>query len=205
MYLNLSAQASLIRVALAEQIVAEVASGLTRSLSQLKAVFKQSLAAHQQLLPNVEGVVAEMRKAGMLEAILEEEATRTVERLRATRLGHIAVRHFLSPATMLLFRDALSAHHDLTFLDLLMIAASSEDCEPILPVDFEELDTLAAHLAPERSILFQWPRSEIEELLRIDGKRLLSTLKTALVGRDWTRLSDVREVAERHDCYPLRG
>src|SRR5262249_16870044 len=141
------------RHAISEQIVAEVASGLSRSVCQLKATFNQSLAARQKSLPNIESLVWEMRQAGMLEAVLDDEAQITAQRLRATRLGHIAVRHFLTPATVLLFRRALDQYSDLTFFDLLLLAASSEDCEPVLPVDFEDLDVLADYLSQEQSSL----------------------------------------------------
>src|SRR5262249_49673066 len=103
--------------------------------------------------------------------------------------------------TVLLFRHVLTPQDPLSFLDLLLVAASSDDCEPVLTVDFEELDDLASQLARERSFLLRRPQSEIVKLLGVDGKRLLVALKMALVARAWTRLGDLHVVTERHDCY----
>jgi len=189
--------------ALAEQVLAEVACGLGRTLPQLKAVFAQSLGSHQGVLPAVDTVVAQMCEAGMIWEDRDEEPPQTRRRYKATRLGRIAVRHFLSPATVLIFRRALEAFQDLTFLDLLLIASCSDDCEPVLPVDFEELDALAHNLAREPSFLLQLPKRTLLDTLQVNGKRLLAALKMALVMRAWTRTSDACTVAERHDCYPF--
>lgn len=191
--------------ALAEQIVAEVASGLSRTASQLESVFGQSLAAMQRCLPKVKAVITEMCDAGMLTEGQDSEATHARLRLKATRLGHIASRHFLAPATVLLFRRVLEAGDSskLTFFDVLIVSASSGDAEPVIPVDFEELDSLAAVVACEPSVLLRRPRSEIVRLLGIGGKRLLSALKMALIMRAWTRTSDAGQVAERYGCYPF--
>lgn len=191
------------RRVLAEQVVAEVASGLSRTPLQLEAVFGQSLAARQRALPEVKGVIAEMSEVGMLREVNEQDGRRTRVRLRATRLGHVASRHLLAPATVLLFREALESDEELTFFDLLLLASGSHDCEPVLPVDFEELDALASDLAQERSFVLRRSRGEVSEKLGVDGKRLLSALKMALVVRAWTRSADAREVAERYDCYPF--
>jgi helicase len=188
---------------LAEQIVAEVASGLSKSLPQLKSVFNQSLAARQNIKIDVASVFTEMLNAEMLEPVLEEGETLSPERYRATRLGRIAVRHMLSPSTVLLFQKMINSQYEFTFLDLLIIAASAEDCEPVLPVDFEELETLSSSLTLEKSVLLQFSRKEVASLLGVDGKRLLSALKMVLIVRDWTRLSDARKVAENHNCYPF--
>ena len=189
--------------ALAEQVVAEVASGLSRTPSQLRAVFAQSLAARQQTLPAVTTVIGEMREAGMLREQTEHEGPRDKMRLRATRLGHVASRHLLAPATIIRFRRVLESEVEPTFWDLLLLAASSPDCNPVLPVDFEELDALASDLGRERTYFLRQPRAGLAEQLGVNGKRLLSALKMALVARAWTRSSDATGVAERYDCYPF--
>lgn len=183
--------------ALAEQIIAEVASGLCKSHAQLEAIFSQSLASQQDKLPSVNRVVDEMLEAGML-ALRETEGS---QRLRTTRLGFVAVRHLLSPETILLFRRVLESYDQLTFLDLLLIATSSEDCEPILPVDFEQLDPLSDELSYEPTLLLELSRDKLRDLLGIDGKRLLAAIHTAMTARDWTRLGDAAQVADKRGCY----
>ena len=188
---------------LAEQVVAEVASGLSRTPLQLESVFAQSLAARQKTLPEVGSVIEEMREAGMLRERTEHEGQGGKMHFRATRLGHVASRHLLAPATIIRFRRMLESEKEPTFLDLLLLAASSPDCDPVLPVDFEELDALASDFSQERTYSLRQRRDDIAEQLGVDGKRLLSALKMALVARAWTRSSDVREVAERYGCYPF--
>jgi helicase len=184
---------------LAEQIVVEVASGLAWTEAQLARVFQGSLAARQGALPALPALVGEMLQAGMLRRGREETGR---ESLSATRLGHIACRHMLTPATVLLFRRVLE-RGALTFLDLLLTAAASADAEPILPADFEELDDLAARAGAEPSVLLALPRHTLAELLGIDGKRLLAAVKMAVLCRDWTRAGDVERVAARNGCYPF--
>lgn len=183
--------------ALAEQIIAEVASGLCKFQTQLEVVFSHSLAAQQGTLVSVEKIVTQMLTAGMLQELEINE----VLRLKATRLGWVAVRHLLMPETVLLFRKVLETEPELTFLDLLILVASCEDCEPIIPVDFEQLDFLNDQLRHEPSLILNLSRHQIQELLGIDGKRLLAALHTALVVRTWTRLGDANQVAEQHGCY----
>jgi helicase len=189
--------------ALAEQIVAEVASGMSRTPAQLRATFKASLAAWQGTLPNIEIAIKDMRRAGMIADTPSEDDARSLPALRATRLGRIATRHMLAPASLLLFQRVLQKHTQLTFFDILLLTACSNDCEPLLPVDFEELDALAYSLAKEHSFLLQLSRWRVAESLGVDGKRLLAALKMAVVARIWTRISDAHAVAEQNDCYPF--
>lgn len=189
--------------ALAEQVVAEIASGLSRTEAQLMSTFKQSLAAHQDILPDLRIALDEMLAAGMIVTAEDASVEQKASTFCATRLGRIATRHLLAPATVLLFKRAIHQCPELTFVDLLAIGASSSDCEPVLPVDFEELDTLAASLSEESSVLLQLSRRRIAEILEVDGKRLLAALKMAVVMRAWTRTSDAAVVASQHDCYPF--
>jgi helicase len=190
------------RRTLAEQIVVEVASGLTRTEAQLERLFRTSLAARQDCLPSVRGLVSEMLEAGMLRRG-PDDSTLEQDGLRSTRLGFIACRHLLRPATVLMFRRVLERAHELTFFDLLLTATASEDCEPVLPVDFEEIDDLAGLAGQEPSVLLDLTRQTLVDLLGTDGKRLLAAVKMALVGRDWTRTGDAEDVARRGGCYPF--
>lgn len=184
-------------IALSEQVVAEVASGLCRTQTQLEAVLGRTLAATQGRLPSVSRVITEMLEAGML---VEREMD-TSTKLQATRLGFIAVRHLISPRTVLLFQKVLQTYPNLTFLDLLLLATSSEDCQPLIPVDFEQLDNLAVALSQEPSVLLGLSQQVLSQLLGIDGKALLAAINTALVARIWTRLGETEQVAEARGCY----
>lgn len=190
-------------VALAEQILVEVQSGLARSPVQLKRVFESSLAMLQGRRPPIDETISEMLRAGMLSENEQEEHEIGEDRLRTTRLGRIAIRHMLRPATILSLRELLLAAPEFTQFDLLVAAASTDDCEPILPVDFEELELLADRLSACRSHLFQRANEDWRRLIPKRGKRFLSALKTAVVLLHWTAAGDIEAVAAEHDCYPF--
>ena len=189
--------------ALAEQVVTEVASGLSRTPRQLKSNLNLYLAGHQERLGDFDEVYQDMLEAEMIAEHTTRENGRSRLRLKATRLGWVAVRHMLQPATVLLCQQTAATHDQLSFFDLLLTAACTPDVTPTLPVDFEELDTLAAHLQAEPSFLLSSGWRETIEALDVNGKQLLSALKMALVVREWTRTGDTEAVAERFGCYPF--
>jgi helicase len=182
--------------ALAEQILAEVHSGLTRTTEQLERVFSRSLASLQGKKLKIHRTVSEMLDAGMLREEEQEDSTL----LHATPLGRIACRHQLRPATILHLRRHLEIKSDLTDFDILLACASAPDCEPILPVDFEELENLAEELARQSSHLLA---DSEHHNLDVAGKRLLSALKTCIVLWRWTVLGDEEAVAEEDGIYPF--
>lgn len=185
---------------LAEQIVTEVASGLCRTRRHLERALGASLAARQGSLP-VNATLDEMVNAGML---VWKDSPRQGSTLRATRLGRAAARHMLAPATVLHLAAGLR-EADLegwTFFDLLLLLASSAECAPLLPVDFEELDLLAARLTVEPSVVLTEGSDGLNRF-SIQGRRALHVIKTALVARAWTRRGDLESVAEDFGCYPF--
>lgn len=184
--------------AIAEQILAEVHSALARTTGQLERVFSSSLAAFQGKTLKIHRTIREMLDAGMLRE--EEQEHRTL--LHATPLGRIACRHQLRPATVLHLRRMLEQTSDLTDFDLLLACASAPDCEPVLPVDFEDLENLAEELAGQSSRLLA-DQGQARAQLPISGKRLLSALKTCIVLWRWTVLGDEETVAHEDGIYPF--
>ncbi len=188
--------------ALAEQILAEVASGLSRTERQIAAAFAGSLAAKQGALSGVADAVDDMQEAGMIvRKPPSRDSAPTSPRLRVTRLGRIAAGRMLAPATVRRFRHILVSQACLTLFDLLLVVSASGDCEPVLPADFEELDTLAADLSREPAFLLANSPERLAAALDVEGKRLLAALKMALVLRDWTRRGDAEAVASARGCY----
>jgi helicase len=189
--------------ALAEQMLAEVASGLARTREQLHRNLNQSLAAHQKKLTGFHPTLVEMIDSGMLREVADEKDSAL--KLKATRFGRIAVRQMLAPSTLLLLTKWLTddASKELTLFDMLVLATLTDDCQPLLPVDFEELEGLAERLAKESSTLLSGSNPDVVERLRCGGRRCLAVLKTALVARDWTRTGDAEGTAEEHGCYPF--
>jgi helicase len=187
--------------ALSEQILVEVQSGLARSSVQLVRVFDSSLANFQGCRPPIDAAISEMLRAGMLSEDEREKEETGEQRLRTTRLGRIAIRHMLRPQTILSFREFLLLEAEFTHFDLLVIAACTDDCEPILPVDFEELELLEDRLSKCRTHLFQKPKEDWRQLTTKRGKRLLTALKAAVVLLHWTNTGDIEAVSTEHDCY----
>ena len=189
--------------ALAEQVLAEVSSGLARTRAQLTRNLQRSLAFHQQRLPALDRSVNEMIDAGMLVEVTDEGARAPA--LKPTRLGRIAVRQMLAPSTVVSLAQALrkDTAGRLTFFDLLLLCIGTSDCEPLVPADFEELDDLNARLSRERSTLLVGTQAEVLERLGLKGRQLLTAIKTALIARDWTRLGSSEAVGDQFGCYPF--
>jgi helicase len=190
--------------ALAEQVIVEVSGGFGSTESQLERIFSCSLAARQGELNSaaVRRVIDTLRKAGLLQVISGSAPEGSLPRLQVTPLGKIAVRHRLYPATVLRFQRAAQIA-GLTFLDLLLLVASTLDCEPVLPVNFEELEALSERLRTEPSHILALTSDMIAAQLGVTGKRLLATLKMALAVRALTRSGDTDRVAEGFQCYPF--
>src|SRR5262249_26353162 len=150
------------RRALAEQVLAEVSSGLARTRSQLYRSLLQSLAAYQQRLPTLDRVVGELLESAMLVEVSEEGSPSMT--LAATRLGRIAVRQMLAPSTVVILARSLRAADaaDLTFFDILLLCAQTDDCEPLIPVDFDELEQIGECLSRERSMLLPGTHKQIQ-------------------------------------------
>ena len=187
--------------ALAEQILVEVQSGLARSHSQLRRVFNRSLAHHQGIDLPIDRIVGQMTEAGMLRFDSKAEEDEGEERLSATRLGRIACRHLLRPETILQLKRFFLSAQQFTDFDLLVAVASTSDCEPIISVDYEELEEFSEQLAQRRSWLFASGCALATDRLQVDGKRLLSCLKVAYVALVWTDLGDMEKTAAATNCY----
>jgi helicase len=190
--------------ALAEQVLVEVQSGLARSPAQLERVLIHpwppcSCRGGARFCHNA---INDMLNAGMLIQEKGEEEPGQ-ERLNATPLGSVAIRHLLRPGTILAIQRFLSQEKKFTHFDLLAAAACTDDCEPVLVVNYEELESLADRLAQCRSQLFQKAQGDWSRVIQKRGKRLLSALKTAAALLSWSESGDIAAVGEEYDVYPF--
>ena len=182
------------RASFDEQVLIEIQSGMGRSKVQLERIFETSLAKQQKLALPLDRSIEDMTEAGIVDLHPDTGD------FRVTPLGRIAIRQMLRPATVLHIQQFLRATLDPTFFDLLVLAATSEDCEPRLTVDFEELENLADNLSGQRSCVFS---SSKPHGFGAGGKQVLSALKTAAVMMDWNSSGDAESVAEEWNCYPF--
>lgn len=190
--------------ALAEQILVEVQTGLARSHTQIQRVFARSLAHRQNMALPVERVIDQMIEAGMLRADpirTAEEGEQHAERLAATKLGRIACRHLLRPDTILRLKRFFTFAGKYTDFDLLVAVAATSDCEPVISVDYEELEEFNAQLSHRHSWIFAEGSAKASDWLQVDGKRLLSCFKAAHVALVWSECGDLGEAAAATNCY----
>lgn len=188
--------------AFAEQIIAELSSGLSRTRSELRTSFKESLATLQGRLLNIDTLIDEMCASGLIAEAQQSDVEEKEVRLKPTSTGRVAARHMLTPKTVLIFRKTLSCCAHATFFDLLLIACCSEDCDVLIPVSYEELPKLSGLLESEVSSLLSVQDVDPLQLFEIPPRRYLSALKMALAVRLWTRTGDLEKAAEKMECYP---
>ena len=188
---------------LAEQVIAELGSGLSRTRTELQRTMDESLAALQGRLGKISPLLDEMIKSGLLSEQNRAEHDEKEVRLKPTKIGRIASRHMLSPQSVLVFRAALDRCPRPTLFDLLLVACASDDCEPIIPVSFEEISSISELLSGETSALLNEEPNKLPSQFEITPRRFLAALKMALAVRGYTRTGNCEEVAGVLDCYPL--
>jgi helicase len=182
--------------ALAEQIVAEVASGMARTPLQISRAIARSVGG-RQAKPPVDRVLAEMLGAEMVVNSEPDEQGR--RKLKATKLGKVAARHMLSPKTVQTMRTVLR-RDDSPLSEVLFQLACCEECEPHLFVDYEELPSLQPLLVKLGQSLGVTPCQAMGRL-STTGRRLVSSAKATALLLDWARTGDMARACERHGCY----
>lgn len=189
--------------AFSEQIMVEIQAGFARTRSQLTRAFGGYLATRQRRISGVDEPIDEMLANGMLAEKKTAEELFASGDLIVTPLGRVAVRHLLRPATVSLWRDFFKSCPRFTHFDLLLVAAASTDCEPLIPADFEELTELAILTGLQRSQVLKGGDLSLVPAWMPRGRRLLTVLKTALLMAEWCNEYSLETLAERHGCYPF--
>lgn len=176
---------------LAEQVLAAVGSRLALRAEQVLRVLAGTFLARglapEVLGRRVGGAIDRMAAAGMLER--DEEGW-----LKATRLGRIACRYLLTPATVLAWRRLEDLAGGATLFELLLAVCASPDFSARLRVEFEDVAALQEALAREPMRLDG--AEDRARVLGCRGRDLVAAVRTALALRAWTRLGDLQEAAE---------
>ena len=181
------------RKALAEQVLVVFGSGMALTEAQCVRVLSRSLMCNElgveRLAVRVEAAVQEMLGAGMLECSDDGY-------LRATKLGRIAVRFQLSPATVSSWA-ALDENIDgATLFDLLVAACASEDFTARVRIEQKDVPMLQEMLNVEPMQMRALKESAWKLFCGVRGKEFAAAVKTALALRSWTRLGDEQAAAE---------
>lgn len=178
--------------AFTEQLLAVFGSRVATTVDQACRVVSASLFGHQASREIVERRVRQsvdaMEAAGML-AFSESGF------VRATKLGRIAVRFQLTPATVLSWAKVQSLLPGATFFDLLVLVCSSPDFNARVRADHSEAALLTTHMRGEAMKLGEISPQDRSRLLGAAGRDLGCAVKTALALRAWTRLGDDAEAA----------
>lgn len=180
---------------LAEQILVEVASRSCRTQAQLLGTFLPSTLASKQ------DREVEKRFAACLTTLLEaglvEENGSGI--LHPTKVGWIAVRHQLSPASAkhLLDLTELNNTQLLSDFDLLLHHCWDSELQPQLPVSYEVIESLEAEIEhiPSHFLDLQPPTSLTPRACAA-GVMMAALAWNSVLGKDGD------EVCEKLDIYP---
>lgn len=182
--------------ALAEQILIDVHTGLSRTRNELETgflpltLFKRQHAA-ATLTPTVNRLV--------LSGLLEEKENS----LKVTILGRLAVKLMFAPETIQLVRSAITHYHGLKFCDILLLATLSPDCSPVIQSNFEEMDDLVERISCRPSVLLD---DTLEQLRRKIPEtpstlRLLAAIKMTAICLALSGGEEAAQIAEGFDIY----
>lgn len=123
-------------------------------------------------------------------------------RLKATRLGRIAVRFQLSPETVLAWNRLCERLTSPCFFDLLLAVCASPDFTGGMRCEAEDLALLQAAFDREPSAIKGWAKDERGEVLPVRGRGLVVAVQRAVALRAWTRDGDAEAAAVEARCQP---
>lgn len=181
---------------LAEQVLVECGCGLAHTRTHLRRVGAASLAASVGKRLDVDGVVESMTQAGMLRVVETEDQE---PRLRATRLGRVAVRQMVCPETVQLARRMASKCANWGVVDALVLAAASEDMGVRLLGDIESGYEIESALVKAGSELAGSGCAQATSVLKVGDKEWLGVARTAMVMR-WACELGTDVAAEKGEC-----
>lgn len=181
---------------LAEQLLVECGAGLAHTRTHLRRVGAASLAAATGFKVDADRIVSSMVEAGMLRTVAVEDGE---ERLRATRLGRVAVRQMVCPETVQLARRMASRCMHWGVVDALVLAAASEDMGARLLGDLDNGYGVESELVRAGSAIAGGGCAEAAALLRLDDKEWMGVARTVMVMK-WACELGTEGGAEKGEC-----
>lgn len=179
------------RLASTQQQACRVMAGMFMAVELNQG--RQSAGASKPLEDKVAEAVSAMVAAGMLRR--DDEG-----KIKATRLGRIAVRFQLSPETVIAWAALVAEVDEPTFFDLLLAVCASRDMNGALRSEIEDLQALQAGLDAEASSIKVMQAKDSLRMLPVKGRSLVGAVKGALALRAWTRLGDFEEAGVVASC-----
>ncbi|MEZ9540313.1 DEAD/DEAH box helicase [Shewanella sp. 10N.286.51.B8] len=187
---------------LAEQLIAEIASGYAKDQTQLIRNLRLYFNRSQQQEVKAERLISEMIDADMLIEFESEKRNQHMQ-LRATKLGKLASRHMLQPSSILLFKKVIDDYQQISIFDCFLVLCSTNDCEPIIPLDYELLEQLQSELANKQTLLLQEETKTLYNTLSISGKRLINAFSMACMLDEFCNGKSIEIIASSWGCYPF--
>lgn len=191
--------------AMSEQILIELFAGYSKTREHLTQGFLPlTLFYHQHPSANMNRVINTLILADML-AIKDEEDQQGNQftTLRPTKLGRLAVRLMFSPATVRLIKDLSVSIVKPYLFDLLLMVTLSEDCSPVLPANYEDLDDLMEIIQPAPSKLLDYSLAKLRKTSAEcpSTLRILAAVKMAAICYALVNNHDKEILARNFDAY----
>ena len=136
-----------------EQLLIDVYSGYSRTREELSNGFLPlTFYKHQHDEATINGTINKLILTDLLLETHPDNDTDTVL-LKVGLLGRLAVKLMFSPTTVKMISTGYESFDRLYLFDLLLLAALSEDCSPVLQANYEEIDTLCDIVRQQPSTL----------------------------------------------------
>ena len=191
--------------AMQEQILIDVYAGYSRTREELTNGFLP-MTLYKKQHPEA-SIHAAINKLVLSDLLIETCGTPddpSEHILRCGLLGRMSVKLMFAPESIKLIKDAYKGFDRLYLFDLLLIAAMTEDCSPVLQANYEEMDTLCETVQCLHSTLLDLPIDRLKRKLHDSPStsRILASLKMAAICHCLTEGTDVNDLAERFDVFP---
>lgn len=184
-----------------EQILVDVFAGFSRTRTELIDGFLPlTLYKNQHKAATISGTINRLILADML---IESEDELDNRKLKVGLLGRLAVKLMIDPETVKMVQVMHSSYERLYLFDLLLIAALSEDCSPVLRANYEEIDALCDVVATIPSVLMDLSIEKLKKKCPTspDTLRVLAAIKMAAICHLLTTGKSAEEIADNFDIY----
>lgn len=189
--------------AMQEQILIDVYSGFSRTREELIHGFLPlTFYKKQHEEANINGIINKLILADLLIENPKNDSNDNLV-LKVGLLGRLAVRLMFAPSTIKLISDCYATFNNLYLYDLLLIAALSEDCSPILQANYEEMDSLCEIVQRQPSSLLDLTIEKIKKRLPVSlsTTRILAGIKMSAICLRLINDEKLDVIAEKFDVF----
>lgn len=186
-----------------EQLLIEVYAGYSRTARELTEGFLP-LTLYKAQHPEA-AISRTINNLLLGDLLYETECESDVpdRPLKVGLLGKLAIRLMFTVETVRLVKIFYDEGKRLYLFDLLLLATLSEECEPVLRANYEEMDALCKTAQPLPSVILDLSMAKLKERLPIplDTPRILAAIKMAAICHCLTTEMAMEEIAGRFIAY----